>query len=323
MEAVVTGGAGHIGSHLVRQLVDRGAAVTVIDDCSTGSTANLAGLMGRIRFVKADVRDALRTDALVADADVVFHLAAAVGVPLVLEDPTAAVGVNLDGTRTVVDVCTRHATRLVFASTSEVYGRSTRLPMHEDDELVIGPPTSPRWSYALAKALDEHLVLEAGRCGLDVTVLRYFNSYGPAASLQGDGGVVTRFIRQAQAGEAITLHGDGAQTRCFTYVDDIARATLLAGTLPQTVGQVLNVGSTTPTTIFDLAQKVRLAVGADVRVVSIDPAERFGTGFDETSHREPSVDRLRTLTGWSPSIALDDGIARTVRWYRARDGAAA
>lgn len=316
MHAVVTGGAGHIGSRLVHQLVERGDTVTVIDDLSTGSLDHLPATPDAVHVVHADVRNALRTGGAIAAADVVFHLAAAVGVPRVLADPTAAVATNVDGTRVVVEACRELGARLVFASTSEVYGRTTRLPMREDDELVIGPPTSPRWSYALAKALDEHLVLEAGRAGLDVTILRYFNSYGPAASLDGDGGVVTRFVRQALRGEPLTVHGDGTQVRCFTYVDDVARATLLAGTHPALVGQVANVGSTAPITISELASAVLTATASAAPLVSIDATHRFGTSFDETRLRIPSVERLRRLAGWAPSISLDEGLERTVRWYR-------
>lgn len=321
MHAIVTGGAGHIGSHLVEALVARGDRVTVVDDLSTGRIAHLGAVRSEVALEVGDVRDERLLSRVVPGADVVFHLAAAVGVPHVLADPAGAVGTNLDGTGSVVGACAHHGVRLVFASTSEVYGATPTLPMAEDDPLVIGPPTAPRWSYALAKALGEHLVLEAGRHGLPVTVLRYFNSYGPRASLGGDGSVVARFVRQALRGGPITVHGDGSQVRCFTHVTDVARATLLAGTVGATVGQVCNVGSDEPVTMAALAEEISRRCGG-VPVSHVDPRDRFGPDFAETRVRIPAVGRIRALTGWRPQVGFDEGLAATIAWCSGPDSSA-
>ncbi len=322
MHTVVTGGAGHIGSHLVEALVRRGQNVTVIDDLSTGSAENLIPVRDRIRFECFDVRDCDRTSSTIRQADLVYHLAAAVGVPHVLENPSAAVAVNVDATRSVISACSGQRAKLVFASTSEVYGKPASLPMNEDDELVIGNPTSPRWSYALAKALDEHLVLEAGRAGLPVTVLRYFNSYGPRASLAGDGSVVARFIKQALAGERITVHGSGDQVRCFTHVTDIARATFLAGQCAGLEGLVCNVGSQLPTSIAALANMVAELVGGATSVTRVDPTVVYGSRFDETPRRIPDTTRIESQTGWTPRVGLEEGLASTLDWYDAQSRSA-
>lgn len=315
MRAVVTGGAGHIGSHLTEQLVEIGMAVRVVDDLSSGRRTHLTAVAGDVEFVVGDICAPVIAEEACADADLVFHLAGAVGVRAILADPLAAVATNLDGTRAIVAACRRSGARLVFASTSEVYGRPERLPMAEDDPLAIGAPTSPRWSYALTKALDEHLVLEAGRSGIDATVLRYFNSYGPRAAHEGDASVVTRFIRQALAGEPMTVHGAGDQVRCFTHVSDVARATLLAGIERRAVGAVLNVGTAVPTTVRELATAVAAVVGT-AEIVHVDPKETYGAHFDETPARVPATDRVCDLLGWTPTVTLHEGIAATVGWYR-------
>ena len=319
MRVVVTGGAGHIGSHLVEQLVRQGAAVTVLDDFSTGDRRNLRYVAEQVHIVSGSVTDRSVVDRVIEHADLVFHLAAAVGVRRVLSDPAAAVSTNVDGTGAVVEACHRWGPRLVFASTSEVYGKTTKIPMLEDDDLVIGAPRSPRWSYSLAKALDEHVVLEAGRAGLDVTVLRYFNSYGPRSASGGDASVVARFVRQAVRGDPITVYGDGSQVRCFTYVTDIARATLLAGSEPATVGSVCNVGRPTPVTIKELAQTVADVVGGASRVVHRDPELEFGRNFDETHTRIPDTCRFEQLTGWVPEIDFGEGLAHTIAWCRSEE----
>lgn len=320
MKALVTGGAGHIGSHVVDQLVASGSQVTVLDDLSAGTLDNLTQCRDNIRFVEGSACDVATLADLVPTVDVVFHLAAVVGVRQVLADPSAAIETNVDGTRAVVAACAHSSTRLVFASTSEVYGRTPTIPMRENDDLVIGAPTSARWSYALGKALDEHLVLDAGRAGLPVSVLRYFNSYGPRAASGRSGSVVARFISQALDCGPITVYGDGSQVRSLTHVHDVAAATVAAGSDPLAIGGVFNVGTETPTTIQQLARTIAELVGKATHtppaaVISIDPASDYGQGFDETHTRIASNEHIRTTLGWTPRIALADGLLSTVEWH--------
>ncbi|MEZ5282670.1 MAG: NAD-dependent epimerase/dehydratase family protein [Acidimicrobiales bacterium] len=322
MRAVVTGGAGHIGSHVVDELVAAGYSVTVVDDLSNGSLDNLAHHGDNVTFTKGTVADADLVAHVTAGADVVFHLASAVGVQRVLNDPTGAAAIILDGTRAVVDACVRNETRLVFASSSEVYGNSRGKPMDEEDDLAIGPPTSPRWSYALAKALGEQFVLDAATRGMPATILRYFNSYGPRAHRGPGASVVARFVDQALAGGPVTIYGDGSQVRSFTHVGDLARLTALAGSQPAAVGEVFNAGNREPTTIADLATLTAELV-ADltstpaVDVVATDPQQIHGWRFVEPHRRVPRTDRAMSKLQWCPVTSIADGLRSTIAWHLA------
>jgi UDP-glucose 4-epimerase len=321
-KVVVTGGAGYIGSHLVDALVARGEDVYVIDNLSSGSLENLSQHLGsaNLHFIKASVLEPSVVDEFIRGADLVLHLAAAVGVRTIVEQPLESLLVNVEGTKTVLDAACRHGARIVLASTSEVYGKTSKVPFCEDDDRVLGPTTVHRWGYSTAKALDEHLAFAYADKGLSVCILRYFNSYGPRLDPKGYGSVVATFIRQSLGGEPITVHGDGTQTRCFTYVDDTVEGTLRAAFRDTEEPEVFNLGSTEEISIHDLAVKIRGLLGSESEIRLVPYEEYYGPGFEDTKRRVPDVSRAARLLEWSPKVDLDEGLRRTISWWKERHG---
>jgi UDP-glucose 4-epimerase len=317
MRALVTGGSGFVGSHLVDALVADGHEVTVLDDLSIGRVSNLAHHGNAVRLVEGTVLDESTVTDLVSGADVVWHLAAVVGVRNIVENLLHSMRVNAFGTEVVLNSCFQLGRKAVIISSSEVNGRGDRLPMHEDDNRVLGSTKIPRWSYATAKALDEHLALAYAQQGLPVVALRYFNSYGPRMDPRGYGSVVATFLNQALAGEPLTVLGDGTQTRCFTFVEDTARATALAGLTAGADGRVVNVGADDEITINELAAIVLEVTGSASPIVHVDPLERYGPDFQDTLRRRPDRTRARDLLGWEPTKTLRDGLAETVKGWEA------
>ncbi len=316
MRVLVTGGAGFIGSHLVDALCAAGHEVSVLDNLRTGHAANLEHRLDEIRFVNGSILDADLVHAEVEPVQVVFHLAAAVGVRHIVDDPLASLLVNTRGTDNVLGACYRYWKRVVVASTSEVYGKTSAIPMREDDDRVLGPTTVHRWSYSTAKAIDEHLAFAYGAMNLPVVIVRYFNSYGPRLDEKGYGSVVANFIRQSRAGAPLTVHGDGRQTRCFTFIDDTVAGTMLAGFTPEAAGTVVNLGNPdTETSIATLAEMIRERLGSDSTVELTDYASYYGPGFEDTRRRVPDITRARELLGWEPTVPLDDGLDRTIEWW--------
>jgi UDP-glucose 4-epimerase len=317
MRTLVTGGAGYIGSHLVDRLVHLGHEVAVIDDLSTGNLANLTAVRGDIQFVEATILDADITDALVADADIVFHLAAAVGVGHIIEQPLRSLVINTKGAENVIAACVKHDRKLLLASTSEIYGKTAKMPMSEDDDRVLGSTTIARWGYSTAKAIDEHLALAHAEHGLRMSIVRYFNSYGPRLDPRGYGSVVANLMRQAIDNEPLTVHGDGSQTRCFTYVDDTVEGTLRAALDLRGEGKIFNVGNDHETSIMDLATTIIAMTGSSSTVQHVSYEQRFGKGFEDTKRRIPDVQRARTLLNFDAGVSLQDGLQRTLAWWRA------
>lgn len=317
MRTLITGGAGYIGSHLVDRLVHLGHEVAVIDDLSTGNLANLTAVRGDIQFVEATILDADITDALVADADIVFHLAAAVGVGHIIEQPLRSLVINTKGAENVIAACVKHDRKLLLASTSEIYGKTAKMPMSEDDDRVLGSTTIARWGYSTAKAIDEHLALAHAEHGLRMSIVRYFNSYGPRLDPRGYGSVVANLMRQAIDNEPLTVHGDGSQTRCFTYVDDTVEGTLRAALDLRGEGQIFNVGNDHETSIIDLATTIIAMTGSSSAVQHISYEQRFGKGFEDTKRRIPDVQRARTVLDFNAGVSLQDGLQRTLAWWRA------
>jgi UDP-glucose 4-epimerase len=317
MRILVTGGAGYIGSHLVDRLVHLNHEVTVIDDLSTGNLANLTAVRGDIRFVEATILDADIVDTLVAGADVVFHLAAAVGVGHIIEQPLRSLMINTKGAENVIAACVKHDRKLLLASTSEIYGKTAKMPMSEDDDRVLGSTTIARWGYSTAKAIDEHLALAHAQHGLRMSIVRYFNSYGPRLDPRGYGSVVANLMRQAIDNEPLTVHGDGSQTRCFTYVDDTVEGTLRAALDLRGEGQIFNVGNDHETSIIDLATAIIAMTGSSSTVQHVSYEQRFGKGFEDTKRRIPDVQRARTVLDFNAGISLQDGLQRTLAWWRA------
>ena len=317
MRILVTGGAGYIGSHLVDRLVHLNHEVTVIDDLSTGNLTNLQAVHSDIRFVEATILDADIVDTLVAGADVVFHLAAAVGVGHIIEHPLRSLVINTKGAENVITACAKHDRKLLLASTSEIYGKTAKMPMSEDDDRVLGSTTIARWGYSTAKAIDEHLALAHAQHGLRMSIVRYFNSYGPRLDPRGYGSVVANLMRQAIDNEPLTVHGDGSQTRCFTYVDDTVEGTLRAALDLRGEGQIFNVGNDHETSIIDLATAIIAMTGSSSAVQHISYEQRFGKGFEDTKRRIPDVQRARTVLDFNAGISLQDGLQRTLAWWRA------
>ena len=317
MRTLVTGGAGYIGSHLVDRLVHLNHEVTVIDDLSTGNLTNLQAVHSDVRFVEATILDADVVDTLVADADVVFHLAAAVGVGHIIEQPLRSLVINTKGAENVITSCVKHDRRLLLASTSEIYGKTAKMPMSEDDDRVLGSTTIARWGYSTAKAIDEHLALAHAEHGLRMSIVRYFNSYGPRLDPRGYGSVVANLMRQAIDNEPLTVHGDGSQTRCFTYVDDTVEGTLRAALDLRGEGKIFNVGNDHETSIIDLATTIIAMTGSSSAVQHISYEQRFGKGFEDTKRRIPDVQRARTVLDFNAGISLQDGLQRTLAWWRA------
>jgi UDP-glucose 4-epimerase len=318
MRTLVTGGAGYVGSHLADALIDRGDEVLVVDNLSTGKMANVEHLLGheRFHFVHGTIVDRALMDRLVAQVDQVYHLAAVVGVKYVIDDPVECIRTNVLGSEIVLEAAHRFGRRIVVVSSSEVYGKNGSVPLAEDDDCLLGSTKATRWSYALAKALDEHLALGYFRQGLPVSVVRYFNSYGPRLDARGYGSVVARFVMQAMLGQPLSVFGDGQQTRCFTYVDDTVRGTILAATRPEAVGQVFNLGSDREIRIVDLAETIRNLVGSDSQIVHIPYDRAYGDSFEETRRRVPDTSRAAEMLGFRAYVSLEDGLQETIAWFR-------
>ena len=315
MNILVTGGAGFIGSHLVAALVHDGHRVTVLDNLSTGNLSNLTPIASEITFVEGDILNADLVESEVRRADLVYHLAAAVGVGNIMANPLESIITNTTGTEHVLRSCHRHSTRVLLASTSEIYGKTPKLPMAEDDDRILGSTAISRWSYSTSKALDEHLAFAFATEGLRVSIVRYFNSYGPHLDEKGYGSVIANFIRQARDGDPLTVHGDGLQTRCFTFVADTVRGTILAGTKDEALGSVFNIGSNFEVSIADLARLIVDKTKSSSPITNVSYEERYGRSFEDTRRRVPSLDRARDVLGYSPTIDLSEGLDRTLAWW--------
>jgi UDP-glucose 4-epimerase len=306
MSSLVTGGAGFIGRHLARALVDAGEPTVLLDDLSTVDGANLDNLLAAgARLVVGSVLDGTLVDALTSEADTVYHLAAAVGVRLVVDSPLAALRTNIHGTDNVLAAATRHGARVLLASTSEVYGKNPADALAEDADRVLGSPLLARWSYAEAKAVDESMAHAYFREGLRVSIARLFNVAGPGQTGRY-GMVLPRFADQAIRGEPLTVYGDGGQTRCFCYVGDAVTALIGLAACPAAAGRAVNVGRPEEVSIVDLARLViaRSGSGSAIRMVPYDQA--YSSGFEDTRRRVPDITLARTLLGWEPRVGLAD-----------------
>jgi UDP-glucose 4-epimerase len=318
MKVLVTGGAGYIGSHLADALLDRGDEVLVLDNLSTGSVANIQHRLGHpgFHFINDSILNEHLLERVVPGVDIIYHLAAVVGVKYVVADPLAAINTNVRGTEVVLNAAFKYWKRVVLASTSEIYGKSNRVPFGEDDDRVLGSTAVGRWSYSMSKAIDEHFAFAYAVKGLPVTIARYFNSYGPRIDERGYGSVVANFFRQALKGEPITVHGDGRQTRCFTYVTDTVAGTLLAGEERAAEGEAFNIANNAETTILELAQAVKAVTRSKSKIVFVPYESYYGVGFEDTRRRVPSIDKARRLLGFRPRVPLREGLRRTAIWCR-------
>jgi UDP-glucose 4-epimerase len=316
----VTGGAGFIGSHLSELLLSEGWDVYVLDDLSTGSVRNVEHLIDRSDFhlVVDSVLKPAVVNELVHKCDIVYHLAAAVGVRLIVEQPVHTLVTNLEGTEIVLDHCSRFGKRVLVASTSEVYGdhREERA-LSENDRRIYGPTTQRRWSYADSKAIDEFLALAYHQeRGLDCVIVRLFNTVGPRQSGQY-GMVIPRFVRAALANEPIEIHGDGNQTRCFCHVQDTIRALAALMSSPDSSGEIFNVGSQYRVSILELADRVRAATESTSELVHVPYDQVYGQGIEDMIHRMPSIEKVQGAVGWTPALGLDEILADVIASVRA------
>lgn len=320
MNVFITGGCGFIGSHLAERLLSRGDAVTVLDDLSTGSMDNVAHLVGRPGFQHriGSALDRPLVAELVDRADVTVHLAAAVGVRLIVERPVHTIETNVGATETVLAAAAKKQKLVVVASTSEVYGKSTLVPFREDHDLQLGPTSHSRWAYACSKALDEWLALAyAHERKVPVIIVRFFNTVGPRQTGRY-GMVLPNFARQALRGEPITVYGSGDQSRCFGHVRDAVEGLIRLVDSPGAVNEVFNIGSTEETTIRGLAEQVRSAAGSSSAIVTVPYAEAYAAGFEDMLRRVPDVSKLERVTGFRPRTPLRDIIGDVVADERAR-----
>lgn len=318
MRILVTGGAGYIGSHLVDRLMEKGHHVFAIDNLFTGKVDNITHHLGheRFTFVNEDILHRETMEWLVQQVDLIYHLAAVVGVQHVLNNPLKVIMTNVRGTERVLEIAYKYWRKVVIASSSEVYGKSEGVPLAEEDDSILGPTAVGRWSYALAKAIDEHLAFIYHSRGLPTAIIRYFNSYGPRLDPRGYGSVVAKFISQALSGKPLTVLDDGRQTRCFTYVDDTVRGTVLAATLPQAEGLAFNIGSDYETSILELARLIIQLTDSSSRVRNVSYEKAFGPGFEETRRRVPDVRRAYEVLGFKAQVQLEEGLQRTIDWFR-------
>ena len=318
MRYLITGGAGFIGSHLAEGLLGRGDHVTVIDDLSTGSIRNIQHLKGdpRFSYVIGSVENAPLTAELVDAADQVFHLAAAVGVKLVVESPVRTIETNVKTTEIVLAAACKKRKKVFVASTSEVYGKSTDVPFREDGDLVLGPTERGRWSYACSKAIDEFLAIAYWRERHCPTLIgRCFNTVGPRQTGHY-GMVVPRFVKQALSNEALTVYGDGQQSRCFTHVSDAVRAMIALMDADHTVGEVYNIGSEQEIRIADLAERVRVLTDSESEIGFTPYEQVYGENFEDMPRRVPSLEKINKAIGFEPQIGLDETLQSVIDYER-------
>jgi UDP-glucose 4-epimerase len=318
MRMLITGGAGFIGSHLAEALLREHHDVSVIDDLSTGAIDNIAHLKGRpgFRYVIETIANEPVLAELIDQSDVVFHLAAAVGVRLIVEEPVRTIETNVHGTEVVLRNANKKKKLVVIASTSEVYGKSTAIPFRETGDLMLGPTMKHRWAYACSKAIDEFLALAYWKeRRLPVIIVRFFNTVGPRQTGRY-GMVLPTFVRQALAGQPITVYGDGTQTRCFAYVGDVVGAVIRLAQEPRAVGEVFNVGNDREISVRGLAEQIKGMVGSSSEIVTVPYDVAYEAGFEDMMRRIPDLTKLREAIGYEPRVQLDKVISEVIEYHR-------
>ncbi len=320
MKVLITGGAGFIGSHLSEKHLKRGDEVYIIDDLSTGSIENIEHIKDQPNFHYH--LDSVTNQRLVAElvdlCDVIYHLAAAVGVRLIVESPVRTIETNIRGTEVVLHHAAKKRKRVLLTSTSEVYGKRDRVPFSEDDDLVMGPTHKGRWSYACSKAIDEFMAVAYWKEKKVPTVIaRLFNTVGPRQTGRY-GMVIPNFVRQALRGDDITVYGDGSQSRCFTHVSDVAGALMKLIEHPQAVGEVYNIGSTNEVSILQLAEKVKALTGSNSKIALLPYDQAYEEGFEDMLRRVPNISKISNLIGYKPTFGLDEVLMSVIDYERSR-----
>jgi UDP-glucose 4-epimerase len=320
MRVLITGGAGFIGSHLAETLIERGDEVFALDNLSTGAIENITGLKSHPKFHYTI--DSVTNEPVLAElidrCDAIVHLAAAVGVKLIVEAPVHTIETNVHGTEVVLKHANKKKKLVLIASTSEVYGKSAAVPFREDADLVLGPSEKHRWAYACSKLIDEFLALAYWKeRKLPIIITRLFNTVGPRQTGQY-GMVIPTFARQALAGQAITVYGDGTQSRSFTYVGDVVRAMVALMDEPRAVGQVFNIGNGNEISIGDLAERIRTLAGSRSEIVRVPYDEAYEAGFEDMPRRVPDISKAKALVGYAPTVELDEILTRVIEYFRQR-----
>jgi UDP-glucose 4-epimerase len=315
MKILITGGGGFVGSHLSEAFLARGDDVSILD---TGSVAKVRHLMGKpgFHYIRDSIFNVEILEGLIARADLVYHLAAVVGVEYYVGDPYEVLNVNVNGTQNVLKLAFKHGKKVVFGSTSEVYGRNPKVPWREDDDRLLGSTRIDRWCYSTSKAVGEHFCFAYHKMGLPVTITRYFNVYGPRLDRLDVGRIITIFMGQVLRNEPLTVIGDGKQTRCFTYVDDAIQATIAAGVAANTEGDVFNIGTAVETTILELAETM-IAIGRSSSTIKFVTQESvYGTSYEDIPRRVPDNTKMHEVLGVKAETTLADGLRRTIEWFR-------
>jgi UDP-glucose 4-epimerase len=316
MRVLVTGGAGFIGSHLVEALVARGDAVTVIDNVSTGNIENLASVKAKIEIVNGDIRDSALIETLIEKTDLIFHLAAALGVNTILESTLESISTNIVGSEVILTSAAKNKKRIVIASTSEIYGKNPKQPLSESDDRVIGAPQKIRWSYSDAKAIEEAIATSFfQRQALPVTTARLFNTVGPRQSANY-GMVLPKLVQSALNNEPLTVFGDGKQTRVFCHVNDAVRGLLALAESQKSIGDVFNLGGVGEISILDLAAKVVNATGSKSEIKLLDYQQAYPAGFEDMARRVPDITKIKSVIGWQPECDIDSIIADVITYFR-------
>ena len=315
MRVLITGGAGFIGSHLCDALVARGNEVSILDNLSTGSKDNISHLKGKIKVSQGDIRDKDLVEALVADSELILHMAAALGVDNILENPIESISTNFYGSEVVLNAAQKYDKRILIASTSEIYGKNTKQPLSETDDRVIGAPQKLRWTYSDAKALEEataHFLFLTKQ--LKVTTIRFFNTVGPRQTGKY-GMVIPRFVRAAIENKPLKIFGDGSQTRVFCHVNDSVKAILALSINDKTLGEVFNIGGKGEISIVELAKLIIDQTNSKSEITFTDYDEAYATGFEEMARRVPDISKLTDFTGWEPTLGLNTIIEDVSKSY--------
>jgi len=318
VKVLITGGAGFIGSHLAEALLERGEEVTVIDNLSTGSIDNVSHLDGqkRFRLVIGSILDESVLDELVGQCEVVYHLAASVGVKYVIENPLKSIQINIKGTENVLASANRQKCKVVLASTSEIYGKNTNGPLNENADRILGATNISRWSYSATKAVDEFLALAYHReKQLPVVIARIFNTCGPRQTGQY-GMVIPRFIKQALLGHNVTVYGDGSQTRCFCYVKDTVEGLIALASEPKAVGDVFNLGGDREISILELAKLIISLTASSSQIEFVPYEQAYEKGFEDIRRGMPDLRKIREVVGFEPKVQLEDALARTIEYFK-------
>lgn len=318
MKILVTGGAGFLGSFLVDKLLERGDEVVALDDVSSGGEDKILHHFKnpRFRFVRDSILNREIADNLISQCDQVYHLAGVVGVHHYVINPYAVLNVNVNGTQLVLQLAHKYNKKVCFTSTSEIYGRSMKIPYSEDDDRVLGSTAIDRWCYSTSKAIGEHFCFAYKKLGLRVTIVRYFNVYGPRMDRLDTGRVVTIFLGQILRDSPVTVIGDGSQTRCFTYVDDAVEGTIKAMEMEKGEGEVFNIGNNRETTMLELAKRMIQLSGSNSSVRFVPQREVYGDSYEDIQRRVPDIRKAEKILGFRAAIELDEGLNRTIAWFK-------